>query len=111
MLITSIEETHSWESNIFSATNKIYHFSWNPKIHDRFHKNPPLVPVLCYISSEQTLSPPPRIYLRFILLLFYHLYGSVQIFIPVFATKSLYAIFIYPKRSTFFAHPIVAQAV
>jgi hypothetical protein len=52
-----------------AATQELPRISWNPKVHYRFQKSPPLVPIL---RSVQSISPYP-IFLRSILILSTHL--------------------------------------
>jgi len=41
-----MEQSHSWEDNWSSASQKIPLILWNPKVHYRIHMCPPPVPIL-----------------------------------------------------------------
>ena len=52
----SMEQSHSWEANRFSASQKIPHILWNPKVHYRIYKCPATCPCLELTGSVHARS-------------------------------------------------------
>jgi len=52
-----MEQSASWEADSHSAGQGISRSLWNPKVHYRAHKIPPLVHILCHLYPIQTFPP------------------------------------------------------
>jgi hypothetical protein len=93
---TLMELSPSWEAANCAATQELPSLLWNPKVHYRLHKSPPLVPILSQIDPIHTIPSHP-ISLRSISILSTHLrLGLPSGLFPGFPTNILYAFFFSP---------------
>jgi hypothetical protein len=105
-----MERSHSWEATSCAATQEPPSILWNPKVHHRVHKSPPLVPTLSQIIQSMPLHP---FCLRSILILFTHHHLSLpsSLLPSGFPTNILYPFHFSPFHATCPAHLILLDLI
>jgi len=63
-----MEQTPSREAKSHSASQEIFRILWNPKVSQRVHNSPSIVPILSHLHSVYNLTPSfTKIHLNIIL--------------------------------------------
>ena len=101
-----MEQSPSWETNRFAASQEIPHILWNPKVHHRIHKCPPPVPILRQFDRIHT---PTSHFLNIDLNIISPLclVLSSGLFLPGFPTKTMYTPLLFPMLATCPIHLIL----
>jgi len=91
----SMEQSPSWKANRFSASQQIPPILWNPKVHYRVYKYPPLVSIVSQLNPVH--APLPTSW-KSILILTSHLRlgHSSGLFPSGFPTKTMYTPLLSP---------------
>ena len=107
-----MQQSPSWETNQFSASQEIPTILWNPKVHYHPYKCLPPVPSLSQIIPVHALLPNPTSW-RFILILSSHLHLGLPhgLFPSDCLTKTLYVLPFSPIHVTCPIHPILLNFI
>jgi hypothetical protein len=96
-----MERSPSWEAASCAATQERVSILWNPKVHYRVHKSPPLAPILNDINPVHT-TPSYLYMINFIIIQL-----PSGLCPSGFPTNTLYAFLFSPIHATCPAHLIV----
>jgi hypothetical protein len=105
ILFNSTEMSSSWEAASCAATQEFSKILWNPKVHYRFHKSPPLVPIRSQIHLVH-ITPSYLSKIHFNIIHPHTSWSSCGLFLSGFRTKILYVFLFSSIRATCPAHLI-----
>jgi hypothetical protein len=77
-MTNSKEMSPSWEAASCAATRELPSSLWNPKVHYRVHKSPPLVPILSQIDQVHTIPSYLRLSTHLCLGLFFLAFPQIS---------------------------------
>ena len=94
-----MEQSPSWEANLFLDSQEMPRILWNSKVHYRIHKCPPIVPIQSQLDPVHT--PHPTSWSSILILSSHLRLGLSSCLFPSrFPTKTLYMPLLSPIRAT-----------
>jgi hypothetical protein len=105
-----MELSPSWEAANCVATEELSSILWNPKVHYRVDRSPPLVPILSPVTLVHTI-PSYLSNIHLVLSTHLHLGHPSGLFPSTFPTNILYTFIFSPIRPTCPAHLILPDFI
>jgi hypothetical protein len=107
-----MQQSPTWEANLFAANQEIPCILSNPKVHHRIHKRPPPLTILSQLNPIHTPPPHPTSWSAILILSSHLRLGlSSGLFYPGFLTKILCTPLPSPIRAIFPAHLILLDFI